>query len=425
MPTVHELDAAARRKIDFYERLREALYALYDPTVIANSPLNAWLQLDQNGAPLALRQALMEAISALKPLESEPRNSKIWRVYNVLHQRFVGQWSQRKVALNLALSERQLQREEKSAIKALMIHLWTTYRVDQTWQIDHSPSDDMQGLEQKSHDLSELEAQELRAVANLVETDIAVVLDGVLATLKPALERSRMQVENHLDIGIYLMLTYAELLRQAVLNVLFQLFGHDNGGTILLDAERRAGDVFLHFQCGSLTKPDVLASERFASARALLQVLNGELIVGSGAADNNTNLQRVTIRLSDSLKTPILFVDDNVDTLRLYQHYLAHSRFQFVGCSTPLQSLQLAKDYAVHCIVLDVLMPELDGWRALEILRHDPITETIPIIVTSILPQAELALALGAGEFIRKPIAQADLLAALDRWHRPLPTESA
>lgn len=64
-------------------------------------------------------------------------------------------------------------------------------------------------------------------------------------------------------------------------------------------------------------------------------------------------------------------------------------------------------------------------WRALEILRHNPITEPIPIIVTSILPQAELALALGAGEFIRKPIAQADLLAALDRWHRPLPTELA
>lgn len=55
----------------------------------------------------------MDAISALKPLENDPRNSKSWRIYNVLHQRFVGQWSQRKVALNLALSERQLQREEE------------------------------------------------------------------------------------------------------------------------------------------------------------------------------------------------------------------------------------------------------------------------------------------------------------------------
>jgi len=424
MSIIPEPDAASHRKIDFYERLREALYALYDPAVIGDSPLNEWLHLDRNSTPLALRQTLIDAISALKPLESDPRNSKSWRIYNVLHQRFVGQWSQRKVALNLALSERQLQREEKVAIKALMIHLWTTYRVDQAWQTDHSPSDDMQDLEQKSHDLSELEAQELRATASLVEVDIAVVLDGVLATLKPALERSQMQVENRISIGMVLMLTYGELLRQAVLNVLFQLLGHDEGGTILLDAERLTGAVLLHIQRSSPVEPEVLASERFASARALLGVLHGELIVGSEAA-NNAYLQRVTIRLADAAKTPILFVDDNIDTLRLYQHYLAHTGYQVVGCSAPLQSLQMAKDKAVCCVVLDVLMPELDGWRALEILRHDPITGAIPIIVTSILPQAELALALGAVEFIRKPIAQADLLAALDRWHRPSQTVSA
>lgn len=219
----------------------------------------------------------------------------------------------------------------------------------------------MQDLEQKSHDLSAVEAQELRAVANLVETDIAVVLDGVLATLKPALERSQMQVENHLDIGIYLMLTYAELLtascpKRFVSTVwTWQRRNHPTGCGAT--NWRSTASYPVQF----IGEPEVLASERFASARALLQVLNGELIVGSEAADNNINLQRVTIRLLDSLKTPILFVDDNVDTLRLYQHYLAHSRYQFVGCSTPMQSLQIAKDYAVHCIILDVLMPELDG----------------------------------------------------------------
>ncbi|MBN8638211.1 MAG: response regulator [Anaerolineae bacterium] len=412
------------QRINFYERLRDALYALYDPIVITDSPLNAWLQLDQKNAPLGLRQALMDAISALKPPESDPRSSKSWRIYSVLQQRFIGQWSQRKVALNLALSERQLQREEKAAIKALMIYLWTTYRVDQGWQTETASLDDLGDVEERSHKLSEVEAQELRALASLVETDIAVVLDGVLATLKPALERSRIQVENHVDLGMYLVLTYGELLRQAVLNVLFQLLRHDEGGTITLDAERLPGEVLLHIQHSSLAEPAVLTRERFASARALLQVLNGELMIESAAA-NTAVLERVTIRLSDVAKTPILFVDDNVDTLRLYQHYLAHTGYQYVGCNAPLQSLHMARDKAVRCIVLDVLMPELDGWRALEILRHDPITEAIPIIVTSILPQAELALALGAVEFMRKPITQADLLAALGRWYRPLSKESA
>lgn len=410
-------------KINFYKRLREALYALYDPLVIANSPLNEWLHLDRNTIPLALRQSLTDAINALKPLESDPRSSKSWRTYNVLHQRFVGQWSQRKVALNLALSERQLQREEKSAIKALMVSLWTTYQVDQAWQTDSPPSVNIHDLDQQSHDLSDVEAQELKATASLAKADIAIVLDGVLATLKPALERSRMRVENYIDVGTSI-LTYGELLRQAVLNVLFQLCGQGEGGTIVLDAERSTGKVLLHIQRSSSTQLELLSSERFASIRALLQALNAELIVGSEAI-NNAHFLRVTIRLLEAAETPILFVDDNVDTLGLYQHYLAHTRYQFVGCSTPLQSLQLAKDKAVRCIVLDVLMPELDGWRALEILRHDPITAPIPIIVTSILPQSELALALGAVEFMRKPIPQAALLAALSRWSQLSQKESA
>ena len=202
MPIIHEPDAAAHHKIDFYERLREALYALYDPVIIGASPLNGWLHLDRNSTPLALRQTLINAISALKPLESEPRNSKSWRIYNVLHQRFVGQWSQRKVALNLALSERQLKREEKSAIKALMVSLWTTYQVDQAWQTDSPPSVNNHNLDQQSHDLSDVEVQELKATASLVKTDIAILLDGVLATLKISPVRSESPSHGFVASGI-------------------------------------------------------------------------------------------------------------------------------------------------------------------------------------------------------------------------------
>lgn len=417
-------DSETLHKVNFYERLREALYALYDPVVISDSPLNRWLHLDLDRAPLGLRQTLIDAIVALKPTESDPRYSKSWRIYNVLHQRFVGQWSQRKVALNLALSERQLQREEKVAIKALMNMLWAAYHVDNPLQtVDTALSEDAAiDLEVQSLDLSEAEALALRSAASLVETDIAIILDGVLTTLKAALERSKVQVESYIDAGAYRMLTYDELLRQAVLNVLFQLLGYDHGGKIVVSAERLTGEVLLHMQVNSLT--EALDTERFTTALALVRVLDGELLVDSESADDG-NVQRLTIRLPDITKIPVLFVDDNADTLRLYQHYLAHSSYQFIGCDAPLRSLHMAQDNAVGCIVLDVLMPELDGWRALEILRHDPITESIPIIVTSILPQAELALALGAIEFMRKPIPQAALLAALSHWHRPSQKESA
>jgi len=104
-----------------------------------------------------------------------------------------------------------------------------------------------------------------------------------------------MQVENYIDVGTSI-LTYGELLRQAVLNVLFQLCGQGEGGTIVLDAERSTGEVLLHIQRSSSTQLELLSSERFASIRALLQALNAELIAGSEAI-NNAYFQRVTIRL--------------------------------------------------------------------------------------------------------------------------------
>jgi CheY-like chemotaxis protein len=74
--------------------------------------------------------------------------------------------------------------------------------------------------------------------------------------------------------------------------------------------------------------------------------------------------------------------------------------------------------------VLDVMMPEQDGWTLLGQLREHPTTRGVPIIVCTILPQEQLALTLGAAEFIRKPVSRKTLLSALDRQADQLLKES-
>jgi len=65
--------------------------------------------------------------------------------------------------------------------------------------------------------------------------------------------------------------------------------------------------------------------------------------------------------------------------------------------------------------VLDVMMPHMDGWEMLGQLRHHPLTMNAPIIVCSILTQAELALSLGASDYIRKPVTAQTFVQALEQ----------
>ena len=61
-------------------------------------------------------------------------------------------------------------------------------------------------------------------------------------------------------------------------------------------------------------------------------------------------------------------------------------------------------------------MHNVDGWQILSELRHDPATAAIPIIICTILPVADLALALGANAFLQKPVTQEQFLQTLGRW---------
>jgi CheY-like chemotaxis protein len=67
--------------------------------------------------------------------------------------------------------------------------------------------------------------------------------------------------------------------------------------------------------------------------------------------------------------------------------------------------------------LLDIRLPDIDGWEVLEQLRGDPATQDLPVIIASILDEKPRGLAAGAAEYLIKPIAREDLLEALRRVH--------
>jgi CheY-like chemotaxis protein len=107
-------------------------------------------------------------------------------------------------------------------------------------------------------------------------------------------------------------------------------------------------------------------------------------------------------------------VDDNHEIIELIQRYTSGTRYNLVGSSEPEQAVDLSIETGAQIIVIDVMMPKIDGWELLGRLRSHPKTSAIPVIVLSILAQEDLAYSLGAQKLVMKPVTQEAFLSALD-----------
>ena len=121
---------------------------------------------------------------------------------------------------------------------------------------------------------------------------------------------------------------------------------------------------------------------------------------------------------------PVLVIEDNEDTVRLLRRYVAGTRFRISSAESLPQALEVASRTRPKIIVLDVMMPHADGWEVLGRLRQNPLTSDAPVLVCSILTQEELALSLGAREYLRKPVSAQAFVMALERALHPEGPES-
>ena len=121
-----------------------------------------------------------------------------------------------------------------------------------------------------------------------------------------------------------------------------------------------------------------------------------------------------TLTLPSGQAAVVLVVDDNADVIHLFRRYL-EGIYDVVEASSGEQALRLAREIRPRLITLDVMMPAQDGWEVLQTLKHDPTTADVPIIVCSVLRERELAISLGAADFLAKPITGRQLVSALHR----------
>jgi CheY-like chemotaxis protein len=109
----------------------------------------------------------------------------------------------------------------------------------------------------------------------------------------------------------------------------------------------------------------------------------------------------------------ILVVDDNFDMLELYTRHLVAHKYRVITAPSADQALGLAIRWQPDVIIIDLMMPGQDGWDLLQSLLSQAGTQTIPIVVCSVLKQKELALSLGASGFLEKPVTEHTLVSTV------------
>jgi signal transduction histidine kinase/DNA-binding response OmpR family regulator len=122
---------------------------------------------------------------------------------------------------------------------------------------------------------------------------------------------------------------------------------------------------------------------------------------------------------SPALLPTVLVVDDDGATRELIARGLQKEGFAVLTAASGEEGVRLAREMRPDVISMDILMPGMDGWTALGLLKSEPGTAGIPVVMVSGVDDPDIGLALGAADYLQKPVDREQLVATLRRFRSP------
>jgi CheY-like chemotaxis protein len=290
--------------------------------------------------------------------------------------------------------------------------------------------------------------------------DVPTLVGDVVALVRPLVERNSNTLNVRWADGLGEMRADLTKVRQALFNLLSNASKFTEHGTVSLSVARvTVGGVdsvtFAVADSGigmspeqmsklfqAFTQADSSTTRKYggtglglAISRHFCRMMGGDITVESGVGKGST----FTIRLPAEVAGPpttsepgaeptsesppdggptLLVVDDDATARELMQRFFATEGFHIATASSGAEGLRLAKELRPDAITLDVLMPGMDGWAVLAALKGDPELADIPVIMLTIVEEKSMAYALGASEYLTKPIDRPRLIAVLERHRR-------
>ncbi len=329
----------------------------------------------------------------------------------------------------------------------------------------HTAGKNLLGIVNDLLDISQIEAGRLELF--LERFPLAPLFESLAATVRPLVEKNANQLRVQCPAEVGSVCTDRKRLRQCLLNLLSNACKFTSKGSITLTGQRmtvdgrdwialRVSDTGIGmppehrdrlFQ--AFTQADDSTTRRYggtglglAIAKQLSLLMKGDLGVESERGKGST----FTLRIPAEVETPgavaparrepapatmhrpkpsppgkntVLVVDDDAAARDLLERHLTREGFHVVTAIRGDEALLLAKEVRPRAITLDILMPgRLDGWGTLEALKRDVVLRDIPVILVTVVDDRNRGYALGAADYLTKPVDSARLLATLrERCH--------
>lgn len=398
----------------FTRHLRDALNHLQDPQFLRSSPLAALFGIaDRFDTFSALQRILTEAIESLEPDATEPSQSRAWRTYESLYYRYVQQCGQQEIADQLGIGTRHLRREQQAALEALAERLWVQHDLGSVLPDGSllSRSSTVQS-DQQAHVHSELSW--IAECSTDTPTDLAEGLENAVGLAQTLADRHSVDLVVQTPDTLPPVSVHPVALTQMLISLFSVAIHRSLNSVVSIEVEVEPYDVLFRVRGQAAPHGGNGLSENDATsiklAQRLMDMCGGRLEVSDGKTGFEAMLALPVFEL-----VSVLVIDDSADTQQLLQRYAIGTRYRVVGTRDPGEAVGVARSVSPQAILLDVMMPQVDGWKVLARLRQHPDTERFPVIVCTIMAQEELALALGASGFLRKPVSRQDFLDVLDR----------
>jgi signal transduction histidine kinase/CheY-like chemotaxis protein len=328
----------------------------------------------------------------------------------------------------------------------------------------HGAGKHLLGLINDVLDISKIEAGKMDLFLETIE--VPALIRDVVSTIKPLVQRNGNTLSVEVAAELPAMRSDATKVRQALFNLLSNACKFTEKGTIslkvLFEPGANVGGGHFVFQVRdtgigmspdqlkklfrAFTQADASTTRKYggsglglAITRYFCRMMGGEVSVESELGQGSTFTIKLPalvaaarIPLLDTTfsqkerrfthvpagASQILVIDDDPTVHDLMARYLSKEGFRVMIATGGKEGIAMAKQNKPDLITLDVLMAEMDGWAVLSELKADPVTADIPVIILTMFDDKEMGFALGASDYMTKPIDRERLLNVLRKHHQ-------
>ena len=313
------------------------------------------------------------------------------------------------------------------------------------------------GLISEILDISKIEAGRIELYTEVFT--LKPLIEEIISTIRPLSDKNGNKLIIHCPSDIGQMNSDMTRVRQSLYNLLTNASKFTEKGKIILSVQRYemnhkewisfavmdTGIGMTQEQVLKLFQPfsqaDSSTTRKYggtglglAITKKFCEMLGGDVtvktVLGQGSIftihlpveENNSLDELQTLDLKDysvsllNNNMKVLLIDDDEMIHDLVKRYLSVRGFSVISTQKPIEAINLVKEKRPDVIVLDVMMPEIDGWEVLSKIKKDPAIVDIPVIMMTMVDDKSLGAMLGASDYLLKPINLKLLLQVLQKY---------